>query len=240
MIRQLGKSFMGLKVSLAILTFLCLAIVGYERSAIRLANLPQPTYTQPATPAAANDVILATLRQNTSTAAASKGTVNACALLASSELKSVQGEEPKESKPSTRIDNTLAVSQCFYWMPTYNKSVSLEVTRSSSGKSGQTIRQFWKDRFPDSVLKEKEDERERERERGKDKEEREDEGENQKPLKIAGIGDEAFWTGSSIAGALYVLRGKSYLRLSIGGTDDRDAKIKKLKTLAQHALKRLK
>jgi hypothetical protein len=123
-------------------------------------------------------------------------------------------------------------------MPTYNKSVSLEVTRSSSGKSGQTVRQFWKDRFPDSVLKEKESERERERERGK--EEEENEGEAQKPLKITGIGDEAFWTGSAIAGALYVLKGKSYLRLSIGGTEDRDAKIKKLKTLARYALKRLK
>jgi hypothetical protein len=234
------KFFMGLKVSLAILIFSWLAIVGCAQSATQLANPSQPTYTQHATPIAASDMTLATLTQNTSPAATSKGTLNACALLASSELKSVQGEEPKESKPSTRVDNTLAVSQCFYWMPTYNKSVSLEVTRSNSGKPGQTIRQFWKDRFPDSVLKEKEDERERERERGKDKEERESEGETQKPLKITGVGDEAFWTGSAIAGALYVLKGKSYLRLSIGGTDDRDAKIKKLKTLAQHALKRLK
>jgi len=231
---------MGVKDSLAIIIFSWLAIVGCEQSATQIYNSPQPTYSQHATPAAAGNIILATLTQNSSPAAQSKGTVNACALLASAELKSVQGEEPKESKPSTRVDNTLAVSQCFYWMPTYNKSVSLEVTRSSSGKSGQTIRQLWKDRFPDSIVKGKESERERERERGKDKEERENEGENQKPLKITGIGDEAFWTGSSIAGALYVLKGKSYLRLSIGGTDDRDAKIRKLKTLAQHALKRLK
>jgi hypothetical protein len=229
---------MGAKDSLAILIFSWLAILCSVQSATQIANPPQPTYAQPATPIAASDMRLATLTQNTSPAATSKGTVNACDLLASSELKSVQGEEPKESKPSTRVDSTLAVSQCFYWMPTYNKSVSLEVTRSSSGKSGQTIRQFWKDRFPDSIVKEKESERERER--GKDKEERENEGETQKPLKITGVGDEAFWTGSSIAGALYVLKGKSYLRLSIGGTDDRDAKIKKLKTLAQHALKRLK
>jgi hypothetical protein len=225
---------MGVKISLAILISSWMAIVGCRQSATQIASSPQPSYTQPSAPVAATDAALATPTQNTSTAAASKGTINACALLASSELKSVQGEEPRESKPSTRVDSTLAVSQCFYWMPTYNKSVSLEVTRSSSGKSGQTVRQFWKDRFPDSVLKESE------RERGKDKEEEENEGEAQKPLKITGIGDEAFWTGSAIAGALYVLKGKSYLRLSIGGTEDMDAKIKKLKTLARYALKRLK
>jgi hypothetical protein len=227
---------MGIKVSLAVFIFSWLAIISCAQSATQSVNSRQPIYTQPARPVAASDMTVATLTQNTSPAAQNKGTINACVLLASSELKLVQGEEPKESKPSTRVDKTLAVSQCFYWMPTYNKSVSLEVTRSSSGKSGQTIRQFWKERFPDSAVKEKE----RERERDEDKEERESEGEGQKPLKIPGIGDEAFWTGSAIAGALYVLKGKSYLRLSIGGADDRDAKIKKLKTLAQHALKRLK
>ncbi|MDT4954073.1 MAG: hypothetical protein QOJ02_2211, partial [Acidobacteriota bacterium] len=40
--------------------------------------------------------------------------------------------------------------------------------------------------------------------------------------------------------ALYVLEGKSYLRLSIGGGGDVSARINKLKTLAQYALKRLK
>jgi hypothetical protein len=231
---------MSVKVSLPILICSWLAITGCEQFATQIATSSQPTYTQSTTSIAANGVTLATLRQGTSAAAPVKGTVNACALLAPSELKSVQGEEPKESKPSTRVDSTLAVSQCFYRMPTYNNSVSLEVTRSSSGKSGQTIRQFWKERFPDSVVKEKESERERERERGKEREERESEMENQKPLKITGIGDEAFWTGSARAGALYVLKGKSYLRLSIGGAGDRDAKIEKLKTLARHALKRLK
>lgn len=238
MVRRRGKSFMGVKISLAILISLWLAIVGCQQSATQIASSPQPSYTQPSAPVTATDAALEKSTQNTSTAAASKGTVNACDLLASSELKSVQGEEPRESKPSTRVDSTLAVSQCFYLMPTYNKSVSLEVTRSSSAKSGQTIGQFWKDRFPDSLLKEKESERERER--GKDKEEKENEGEAQKPLKITGIGDEAFWTGSAIAGALYVLKGKSYLRLSIGGTEGRDAKIERLKTLARYALKRLK
>jgi hypothetical protein len=238
MIRQRIKSFMGVKVSLAILILSWLVVAGCQQSATQIANGPQAIYTQPTTPLAASEMMLASQSQNTSTIATGKGAVNACALIASSELKSVQGEEPRESKPSTRVDNILAVSQCFYWMPTYNKSVSLEVTRSSNGKSVQTIRQLWKERFPDSVVKEKESERERER--GKDKEEREDEGETQKPLKITGVGDEAFWTGSAIAGALYVLRGKSYLRLSIGGNDKMDEKIRKLKTLAQHALKRMK
>jgi hypothetical protein len=239
MIQQPSKSFMSIQVLLAIFICSWLAISGCKQSTNQSASAQKPTNAQTETPMAASSTIDARQIQSTSTAAPGKATVAACALLASSEIKAVQGEEPKESKPSTRVDSAFAVSQCFYLMPTYNNSISLEVTRSSSGNPGQTIRQFWNERFHDQVEKEKEGERERER--GKDKkEERESEGENQKPLKITGVGEEAFWSGSAITGALYVLEGKSYLRLSIGGSGDISARINKLKTLAQYALKRLK
>jgi hypothetical protein len=45
--------------------------------------------------------------------------------------------------------------------------------------------------------------------------------------------------GSRIGGALYVLKGNAYLRISIGGPSDQADKIKKSKTLAQKALARL-
>jgi hypothetical protein len=60
-----------------------------------------------------------------------------------------------------------------------------------------------------------------------------------KPRPVAGIGDEAFWISNPVSGALYVLKGSSYLRISIGGGDPESAKIEKTIELARHALGRL-
>ena len=54
------------------------------------------------------------------------------------------------------------------------------------------------------------------------------------------MGDEAFWTGSSLGGGLFVLKGDAYFRLSVGGPDSEPVKIEKLKKLARKALRRLR
>jgi len=54
-----------------------------------------------------------------------------------------------------------------------------------------------------------------------------------------GVGEEAFWVGNRIMGALYVLKGNAFLRISVGGEKDESVRITKTKTLAQKALKRL-
>jgi len=56
---------------------------------------------------------------------------------------------------------------------------------------------------------------------------------------IAGVGEEAYWTGNRFAGALYVLRGDMFLRISVGGIRDQQARIATAKALALAALKRL-
>jgi hypothetical protein len=53
------------------------------------------------------------------------------------------------------------------------------------------------------------------------------------------VGEEAYWTGNPITGALYVLKGNSFLRISVGGSADEEARFQKAKTLAQKALLRL-
>ena len=58
-------------------------------------------------------------------------------------------------------------------------------------------------------------------------------------LVIDGLGEEAYWTGSPITGALYVLKGDAFLRISVGGEKDESVRIKKAKTLAEKVLKRL-
>lgn len=40
------------------------------------------------------------------------------------------------------------------------------------------------------------------------------------PEMVFGVRDEAFWMGSRVGGALYVLKGSSYVRLSLEGTAD--------------------
>ena len=56
---------------------------------------------------------------------------------------------------------------------------------------------------------------------------------------MPGIGEQAYWTGSSITGALYILHGDRQIRISLGGAGDTNAKIDKAEALAEFILKRL-
>jgi hypothetical protein len=70
-------------------------------------------------------------------------------------------------------------------------------------------------------------------------ERKEQEEESTRPRAIAGLGEEAYWVGGPIAGALYVLKGNTFLRISVGGIREEPVRIEKSKTLARAALKRL-
>jgi hypothetical protein len=137
----------------------------------------------------------------------------ACSLLTSAEIARVQGEAPKETKPSTQESPGLHGDQCFFLLPTFARSISLELTRGA-------VRAFWKKTF---------------HEQGGDAKR---ESEEEKPLPVRGLGDEAFWAGDARLGGLYVLRKDAMLRLSIGGAETQPQKLKKLRALARSALKR--
>ncbi|HEV8368573.1 MAG TPA: hypothetical protein VGQ39_11535 [Pyrinomonadaceae bacterium] len=183
----------------------------------------------------------------TAGAIAGKGRVDACALLTTDEIRSVQGEPLKETKASGSVEGGLINSQCFFALPTFNNSISLVVTQKGDGAGARDPKEFWEATF------DKESEAEREKEHGKTSEKerekavrkardgsREEEEEEGPPAqKIAGIGDEAFWTGSRVGGALYVLKGNTYLRVSVGGAGSQQTKINKSKALARLALKRI-
>ena len=144
----------------------------------------------------------------------------ACTLLTAEETQAVQGEPFKSTKPSQKITGDLMVSQCYFELPTTVNSIVLTVTRK--GEGGRDPSQSWRDIF-------------HREESGRKKEEKEE----KEPLKIEGIGDEAFWTGTRVGGALYVLKGNSYIRISVGGAGDQTQKIEKSKALAESVLKRL-
>ena len=173
--------------------------------------------------------------QQETTAASSpqlKPKLDACAMLTSQEIQSIQGEELKETKLSESSANGLHVSQCFFTLPTFANSISVAITQRAAGPGARDPRQFWKDTFHSGKEPKNDGDREKDREKEAGEELR-------PPQPISGIGDEAFWMASRTAGVLYVLKGSSYLRLSIGGRGDQQTDIRKSKALAQKVIDRL-
>ena len=147
----------------------------------------------------------------------------ACSLLTADEVRAVQGEPFKSTKPSQGTGPGLDVSQCYFELPMPVNSIVVTVTRKAAGPNSRNPSENWREIFYGEHPKENE----------------EGEGKGKGPEKVEGVGDEAFWTGTRIGGALYVLKGNAYLRISVGGAGDQAQKIEKCKTLAAAALKRL-
>jgi len=129
----------------------------------------------------------------------------------------------KAGKSGATSKGKLSVSQCYFELPTFSNSISLQVVQRGIGAEASDPKQVWNDMFhkeqPPPV----------------------DEGARRKepPERLEGLGDEAFWAGNEKIGALYVLKGSCYIRVSVGGGDDKPTRIKKSRDLAQMALKRL-
>ena len=162
------------------------------------------------------------------------GKLDACGLLTADEVKSVQGEAFQETKTSQGPENGMVVSQCFFSLPTFANSVNLAVMQKGDGNGARDPREFFEKTFTGRA----ESRRERKEKKTEDTRE-EEEKEASAPQKIEGIGDEAFWTGNRVGGALYVLKHDSCIRVSVGGAGDQKTKIEKSKALARLALKRL-
>jgi len=190
--------------------------------------------------------------QNSNTTVAQAGQkLDPCSLITPSEIASVQGEEVKETKAAPGNSSRLAVAQCFYQTNTPSKSVSLELTQRLSSQPGAlSPREFWRENFEHEERDEerergREKKRESEREKKREGEKRaarggEEEEEGNPAVRVAGVGDEAFWASNVRAGALYVLKGDSIIRVSIGGIPDQNLRLEKSKALARLALRRLK
>ena len=135
---------------------------------------------------------------------------DACQVLTKADTEAVQGEAFTSTKLSPRDGGT----QCFYQLPTFTKSVSVDV-RYSGG------RKFWDETFEN---------------------EREADDPNEKvapPVKVRGVGSEAMWVSGKVAGSLYVRKGDKLLRVSVGGAGGPNEKMARSKQLALRALKRM-
>ena len=172
--------------------------------------------------------------------ASSAGALDACALIEKSEIASVQGAEVQQMQPTSQKSGDLEISQCYYTAtsaaPSKNLSVFVQVIQLAAGSARRdALKEFWEERFG----RESKEKKREEREKREAREEAEEEEAINPPLRVSGIGNEAFWLGSSRGGALYVLRKEKVLRVSVGGEDDAKAQIERSKALAKKALARL-
>jgi hypothetical protein len=134
--------------------------------------------------------------------------------------RSNRGFAHQGNKEQWTFRRSFLTSQYFYTAAEFSKSVSLAVTQNNPDfPSKRSPKDFWKETFGRGSDEEKA--------RAGDKEKREnlrsptrgtEEEEKSVPRKkIAGIGDEAYWYGSRVGGALYVLKKDAFIRLSVGG-----------------------
>ncbi len=193
------------------------------------------------------------------------GTLDACSLLTDSEIASVVGEPLQERKPSVQATGNMRMSQCVFVTRDFAKSASLAVaTPAPTDTGGHSVRAFWRNQFH-SPRRPEEEKRPASLKTpansaflssrvageskafpdGKSASESNREPENaadeagRKPQPITALGEEAYWVGGPISGALYVLQGELFLRISVGGVPKESIRIAKSKSLAAAVLGRL-
>jgi hypothetical protein len=160
----------------------------------------------------------------TATAPSQQPVEDACTLLTSEEIQSVQGEPVKQSQPTRKEANGLMLSQCFFTLPSYDRSISLVVVQKVDGTASRSPLQSWKEMFSEKTMEEPQPDARKKK---------------LPPLRVADLGDEAFWVGNNTIGVLHVLKADGYITISVGGPDDQAAKIEKTKELARSVLSRL-
>ena len=191
---------------------------------------------QPASPTSATPPTDASRMSNQLPAdPAKERRTDACNLITPVEIETVQGEKIIEAKSSSQSTDTFIVNQCYYVAAENGKSVVLSVYRADAGNpAGRRPKDFWRERFA-AVGSEKERDN-----KSKDKEsEQAEKEESTPPQVIEGLGDQAYWLDNKLGGALYVLKGDEFFRVSLGGIPDTELRINKAKSLARGVLKRL-
>jgi hypothetical protein len=125
----------------------------------------------------------------------------------------------------------MLMSQCVFHTTTLAKSVHVALaTPGRAGNLGLAPREFWQKQFHSADVKEEES-----RVAGKEAAA----GREEEESRARTIGEEAYWVGNPVAGALYVLQGSAFLRISVGGIREESARIEKSKALARSVMKRL-
>jgi len=164
--------------------------------------------------------------------------VDACALLSAADIRAVQGDALLDTKAGEQAAPHFRLLQCYYVTTIPAKAVSLAVAVPGADPNGPVA--YWHEHFNTAALRRSTehdgdaDKKELASAKGRDQEG--DGDESGPPIIVNGLGREAFWAGNDRAGALYVLAGDWFLRVSVGGPGNQEAKLARCRTLAQRAL----
>jgi hypothetical protein len=156
------------------------------------------------------------------------------------------------------------MSHCLFVTRNFAKSASLDVATPASGNSSaRRLRAFWRNQFHSPLKQEERRPASRkvpaqsafrssvaapttdaisgplDDESESNESESEAEAAAGKPRPIPGLGEEAYWVGSPLAGALYVLQGDLFVRISVGGILKESMRIAKSESIANAVLPRL-
>jgi hypothetical protein len=145
--------------------------------------------------------------------------VDGCGLLSDEDIRKVHGQPVHQRVPSAPPARRFSVSQCVYRTADQTHSISVAVTAPLAAAPPGTVRAYWKERFvPSSAGVSRKEE---------------------PPRAVSGIGDEAYWVGDRIAGAMYILKGDVIVRLSVGGIREEAPRLERTKALAHRIVERL-
>src|SRR6266446_749684 len=150
-----------------------LVVAGCSRSTTQPpANSSQPVTESPNPSSnSAGPTTQPSTLQPLAEAAVVKPRLDACALLNSKEIELVQGEPIREIKLTGQSTGGFSVSQCFFTLPTFTNSVSLQVTQKGEGPGARDPKEFWRETFHHEQQTEKERERDREKSARKEEDE---------------------------------------------------------------------
>jgi hypothetical protein len=167
--------------------------------------------------------------------------LSACELITKEEVTAVVGSTIKETQSSEKSEGGLRISHCLYSADEFSKSVSLSLRQTDPSSADKTSpKDFWKHTFGVYETDGKSREREGDREKRESLlEQRSDEQESIPPMKIKEVGDQAYWVGDRVGGALFVMKRDVIVRVSVGGADNQETKVEKSKMLIRKALQRL-
>jgi hypothetical protein len=160
----------------------------------------------------------------------------ACDVLAKTDLAAAQGQEFSDTKLSTTTQGAISISQCFYRLPSFAKSVSVTLMRPSTGTDRSSVLDYWNAHDAASVMEKDED---RDADRPHAKNDRDEDDHHANAVRVGGLGDDAVWSGTPMASALHVLRHGTIVRISVGGSVPLDQKLEVSRRLATAILKRL-
>ena len=142
-----------------------------------------------------------------------------CSLLSDEDVRALQGHPVLQRVPSAQPPRRFRVAQCVYRTPEITHSVSVAVTSPLTAGPPGAVSAYWKERFsPDAgAVPAKKD----------------------PPRPVTGLGDAAFWVGDRVTGALYVLKGDVFVRISVGGVREEGPRLERTKALASRLVERL-